>query len=352
VCRLPHSFEIPLKITSKQFLGSSTPTGPRLPRQRGDELDDDALPAEDSAVQQMGSYGTIALCDRTGTHAFRGLWTGSVTCRLPHPDNMPKPGYFDLFLALPRELRYHVYEDLLQPHDLRIRSYDHQANQPDLTTIPAEAAATTHFFHRHSTGPERKRLYPSILQASHQVHDEAKPFLYRPTALVLSPSQGDPEMEVVPTDRLFDLNKLHYISRLPILQVNIITVPETWAEDIAHNVIALSYLKNAARTGDLSIGTLEVDIHEMSRPRHGIAYQESVFADLRKLMEVWVDVGTPRRVVVRLDDKDGNKALKWRRNESGEWSAVGKPYAGYDAQRRERYFHVAKEIFAKKTWTE
>lgn len=129
-------------------------------------------------------------------------------------------------LELPKELRLEIYELLLKPAELTIRSYDSRA----FTGLPDEERATIRFY---ALQPQ-EGLASQVLRVCRQIYGEARNTLYNPPCLFLRPSFTGTSIKDA-KDLPIDVTLLRTAGTLEKLRIDLTVTPHTAKEDIDHS---------------------------------------------------------------------------------------------------------------------
>jgi len=133
-------------------------------------------------------------------------------------------------LKLPKELRLQIYEILLKPAKLEIRSSD----RPQISGLSHDRIQSDFF-----VAPLQPSLHPRILQSCNKINGEASTILYSHAYLHLRRSWRDVDELIA---RPFDLARLQSVHRLDKLQIHLLATV-TWVEnEIAHSAILRQFM--------------------------------------------------------------------------------------------------------------
>lgn len=160
------------------------------------------------------------------------------------PDTMaPNPCYF--LEMLPKELRLNVYEYLVKPSEIHIKSKD----EPTLSGLSKQDIAATEF---HTKGFNDDSLHLALLRTCRMIYNEALPILTRPSILVMHPSA--PESADDDDDGpVVDASWLPQLHLLDTLRLTLGTVPNIVTEDLQHSQFLANCLGGKFRLKSLEL---------------------------------------------------------------------------------------------------
>ncbi|KAK5687877.1 hypothetical protein LTR17_026690 [Elasticomyces elasticus] len=248
------------------------------------------------------------------------------------------------FLALPKELRLHIYDHLLRPDCVQLHSYDDELNGAGATMVE-DGGVPVYYSDVHEMHP--RSFHPHVLRSCRQVLNEAKAVLYAPEHLIMNPSvrkddwinddETDDEETSLATKPLF-AGPLRPSRSLQFFTVCLCTSWSTVANDLAHSIYFAGLLeKKCVRELKLEV----VDAYATSLDE---AASESVMVSMEDMIKTWTATVNARRVRIQIRC-DASCTRIWSKDGSGEWHEAPESHSSDDSKvtaRSERLFAAVK----------
>ncbi|KAH9845579.1 hypothetical protein Tdes44962_MAKER06490 [Teratosphaeria destructans] len=214
----------------------------------------------------------------------------AANTKIMSPGSPPSRRCF--LLEAPPEIRLHIYEIVLSPSTISLRSYDNEDPTSSTCKDPETATTTTGYYHYFPPQEPSEHLQPAILRTCRQIYQEASGILHQPQKLSIGLSlPGDIGKN---GDRAFDVVNLQRARRVRRLSISLVVCSETYQEDLRHHQFIAEYIPRDVVLESLELLVFASGLWEFEKPSN------VVFDTIHEMTRLWSAAVRCSSVTVKL----------------------------------------------------